>query len=53
MTVLFSIISIWVFTKTLSYGVFELKQHNKAGGILVIILAFFALIFPNIVFWWK
>lgn len=40
------ILSIIIFLKTLSYGVYEIKEKNKSGGITVIVLAVFALILP-------
>ena len=42
------IISIWIFIKTVSYGVYELKGKNKYGGITVIVVATIALILPNV-----
>lgn len=48
MKILVFILSIMVFTKTISYGIFEIKQNNKSGGISVIIISIFSLIFPNI-----
>ncbi len=51
MTIIFSIISIWAFIKTLSYGIYELQQKNKSGGFSVIILAIITLILSNAVFW--
>lgn len=50
MSIIISILSIWVFTKTLSYGILEIKEYNnKFGGISVIVLAIFTIIFCNIV----
>lgn len=44
------ILSIIIFIKTTSYGLYELKENNnKAGGITVIAIATLALILPNIV----
>lgn len=43
------LLSIWVFIKTISYGIFELKNNNnKLGGIVVIVIAFISLIAPNV-----
>jgi len=43
------IISIFVFIKTLSYGIFEIRKNsNTIGGIITIVIAVIALIFPNI-----
>lgn len=44
------ILSFWIFVKTLSYGVFEIKQNsNTIGGILTIVFAVITLILPNVV----
>ncbi len=44
------IISIYVFVKTISYGIFELKNNsNKFVGIIIFIIGLFSLIVPNIV----
>jgi len=44
------ILSLWIFVRTLSYGIYELKQNsNTLGGIVTIVLAVLSLIFPNIV----
>jgi len=43
------IIIIFVFIKTLSYGIFEIRKNsNTIGGIITIVIAVIALIFPNI-----
>ena len=43
------ILSIIIFIKTVSYGIYELKNQNKLGGFFVIIIAISALILPNLV----
>ena len=48
MRFLIFILSFIVFTKTLSYGIFEIHQNNKSGGISVIIISIFSFILPNI-----
>ncbi len=48
MRVLVLILSIIIFIKTVSYGIYELKNKNKVGGITVIVIATFALILPNV-----
>ena len=48
MSVLVIILSIIIFVKTVSYGIYELKSKNKIGGISVIIVATFALVLPNL-----
>lgn len=49
MYVLFFILSIWIFVRTISYGIYEIKQEkNKLGGTIVLLLALVSLIFPVI-----
>ncbi|MBQ6991358.1 MAG: hypothetical protein IJN50_00345 [Clostridia bacterium] len=49
MYVLFFILSIWIFIKTLSYAIYEIKQEkNRLGGTIALLLALTALIFPII-----
>ena len=48
MKLLVFILSIIVFVKTLSYGIFELREKNKSGGICVIIISFISLVLPNL-----
>lgn len=44
------ILSLWIFVRTLSYGIYEIKQNsNTLGGIVTIVLAVSSLIFPNVV----
>ena len=52
MNIFISILSIFAFIKTLSYGIFELKENNnKSGSILVIALSILGLILLNIAVW--
>ena len=47
MYVLFFILSIWIFIRTVSYGIHEIKQEkNKLGGTIVLLLALVSIIFP-------
>lgn len=49
MTIFLLLLSIWVLIKTISYGIYEIKNNNnKPGGIVVIILAIVSAILPNI-----
>ncbi len=48
MRILVIILSIIIFIKTVSYGIYELKDKNKLGGITVIVIATLALILPNL-----
>lgn len=44
------ILSIWIFVRTLSYGVYEIKQNsNMLGGIATIVIAVLSLICPNLI----
>jgi len=48
------ILSIIIFIKTTSYGLYELKENqNKVGGISVITIAALALILPNMVVYFR
>ena len=48
------ILSIIIFIKTTSYGLYELKENNnKYGGIAVIAIAALSLILPNIVVYFR
>lgn len=44
------ILSIIIFIKTVSYGLYEIKKNsNKTGGITVIAIATLTFIFSNLV----
>lgn len=44
------ILSIIIFIKTTSYGIYELKENNnKSGGMVVIAIATLSLVLPNLV----
>lgn len=49
MKILVLILSLIVFIKTLSYGIFELKEKNKLGGTCVIIVSIISLVLPNLI----
>lgn len=54
MNVIIFILTLWIFIKTFSYGLFEIKSNNnKIGGTVVIILGFVSVIFPNLVLYIK
>ncbi len=51
MFVFLLLIGIYVFTKTISYGIYEIKNNNNTpGGIAVIAVGILGTIFPNIIF---
>lgn len=37
----------YCFIKFFFYGIYEIEQKNKLGGIAICILAIFSLIFPS------
>lgn len=48
------LLSIWVCIKTISYGLFEIKENNnKFGGITVIVFSIIALILPIVTTWYQ
>lgn len=50
--VLFLIFTIYTLIKCVSYGLYEIhEQENKIGGIWVICLTIFSVIFSNIMVW--
>ena len=43
------LLSIWIFIKTLFYGIYEIKNNsNKPGGITIILISIISLILPNV-----
>lgn len=53
MRVVVFILSIFVFIKTLSYGIYEYKGNNKVSGIIIDIIALTSAILPNLVFYFR
>lgn len=54
MQILVILLTIIVFIKTLSYGIYELNNNNnKLGGFTVITFSIFSLIIPNLVIYIK
>ena len=50
MRILIAILSIMIFIKTFSYGLYELKTNkNKTAGITLFSFAFLALFFPYLI----
>lgn len=49
MRIVIGLLSLFVFFKTLYYGIYEFKQNqNKIAGFSIIVLAIVCLIVPNI-----
>lgn len=54
MVILFTIFTIFIFVKTVSYGIYELKiNNNTIGGIVTFLIALISLVFPNIIIWFN
>lgn len=49
MKIFMAFLSLFIFLKTLYYGIYEFKQNNnKIAGGTIILLSFVCLIVPNI-----
>lgn len=49
MRIVILLVSIFIFLKTLFYGIYEWKeQNNKSGSIVIILIAIISLIFPSV-----
>lgn len=47
--VIFFIFTLFIFVRTLAYCIYEIKEEeNTVGGISLIVLTFFSVIFANI-----
>ena len=44
MKIITIILSLYIFFKTLYYGIYEIKQNNKTSGISIIVLSIILLI---------
>lgn len=50
MILIFIIISLCIFIRTISYGIYEIKKNNNTfAGIVTFIIALIGFIFPNII----
>lgn len=50
--IFFLLFSIILSTRTIAYGIYEIRQNkNKAGGISFIIFCLLTIIFCNIAIW--
>ena len=47
------LLSIFVFIKTVSYGIYEYKNNNKVSAIIIYIIAIVSSIFPNIILYFR
>lgn len=49
MKIIVALLSLFVFLKTLYYGIYEFKQNNnKISGISIMVIAVVCLIIPSI-----
>jgi len=48
MKILTVILSIYIFFKTLYYGIYEFKQNNRVSGISIMVLSLVCLIVPSV-----
>lgn len=54
MKIVIILLSIIVGIKTISYGIYEIKQNkNTFGGIFIIVIATISSILPNVVVYFK
>lgn len=54
MNYLVLVISIYVFFKTISYGIYEIKKNsNYYGGITIIVIAILCAFYPNLLIYFK
>lgn len=52
LAVILLVLTLWICIKTISYGIYEIKKNkNTPGGVVVIIIAITALVFPNFMVW--
>ena len=50
--IVYLLLCIYVLIKSISYGIYEIKEEkNKFGGIMVISVTLFDIIFSNIIVW--
>lgn len=50
MSIFFFVLFFIVFTRTVSYSIFEIKkQNNASGGIVLLIISFITFIATNII----
>jgi len=47
------ILSVFVFIKTVSYGIYEYKSHNKISAIIIYLIALISSLFPNIILYFR
>lgn len=53
MRILVFILSIFVFVKTVSYGVYEYKSNNKISAIILYVIAIISSVLPNVILYYR
>ena len=53
MRILVFILSIFVFVKTVSYGIYEYKNNNKISAVIIYIITIISSVLPNIVLYYR
>ena len=53
MRILVFILSIFVFIKTVSYGIYEFKSNNKTSAVIIYIIAIISSVLPNIILYYR
>ena len=51
MNVFITLFTIFAIIKTISYGIYEIKSHNKIAGYLVMAIGIFGFIYSNYAVW--
>lgn len=50
--IIFLLFTVFIFIRTISYALYEIKEENNSfGGISLIVLTFFSIIFADIMVW--
>lgn len=50
MKLIILLLTVWIFTKTISYGVYEYQDNrNKVGGVIIFVLSTISLLLPNVI----
>lgn len=50
--IFFSLLSLFIFTKSYLYGLYEIRnESNLSGGVTVIAFSFICIVFTNILVW--
>lgn len=53
MKIVVLVLTLFIFYKTLAYGIFEYRENNKFGAIVIYILSVITLIAPNVLIYFR